>query len=201
MGEQRLPIYSATRSAGANHAEHLQIFDALLLRRQSGAGAVSAHLQGRRNTEGADQRHWQRRAKPSLKQPEHAGDLHPPAASARDRNAVRAGTPRWQARSAYCDAHAQARDADIVIVRAPLPPNCCGAARLRAAIRHAPGSHDPDQAASAAGVLWPMFPGVNARSVAEHVLFVALALLRNSRAMDRDLREHRAGWRAASTQT
>lgn len=90
----------------------------------------------------------------------------------------------------------EARDADIVIVRAPLPPELfAGAARLRAAIRHGAGlDMIPIEAASAAGVLVANVPGVNARSVAEHVLFVALALLRRFRAMDRDLRAQ--GWLA-----
>lgn len=89
-----------------------------------------------------------------------------------------------------------ARDADIVIVRAPLPPELfAGAVRLRAAIRHGAGlDMIPIEAASTAGVLVANVPGVNARSVAEHVLFVALALLRRFRAMDRDLRQE--GWLA-----
>src|SRR5262245_20764689 len=52
----------------------------------------------------------------------------------------------------------------------------------------------PVEAASAAGVLVANVPGVNARSVAEHVVFVALALARRFRAIDTDLR--RKGWLA-----
>jgi D-3-phosphoglycerate dehydrogenase len=50
----------------------------------------------------------------------------------------------------------------------------------------------PVDAATRAGVLVANVPGVNARSVAEHVIFVTLSLLRRFRAMDRDLRAQ--GW-------
>lgn len=91
---------------------------------------------------------------------------------------------------------AEGREADIVIVRAPLPPALFDSApRLRAAIRHGAGlDMIPVEAASAAGVLVANVPGVNARSVAEHVIFASLALLRRFRAMDRDLRGK--GWLA-----
>ncbi|WP_027165442.1 hydroxyacid dehydrogenase [Mesorhizobium sp. WSM3224] len=91
---------------------------------------------------------------------------------------------------------AEARDADIVIVRAPLPPELfAGAASLRAAIRHGAGlDMIPVEAATAAGVLVANVPAVNARSVAEHVMFTALALARRFRVMDRDLRAK--GWLA-----
>ncbi|RUX35791.1 dehydrogenase, partial [Mesorhizobium sp. M7A.F.Ca.CA.002.09.1.1] len=52
----------------------------------------------------------------------------------------------------------------------------------------------PIEAPTAAGVLVANVPAVNARSVAEHVMFVALALLRNFRVVDRDLRAK--GWLA-----
>jgi D-3-phosphoglycerate dehydrogenase len=91
---------------------------------------------------------------------------------------------------------AEAKDADIVIVRAPLPPQLFdGAKLLRAAIRHGAGlDMIPMEAATTAGVLVANVPAVNARSVAEHVMFAALALLRNFRAVDRDLRTK--GWLA-----
>ncbi|TIN63346.1 MAG: hydroxyacid dehydrogenase [Mesorhizobium sp.] len=94
---------------------------------------------------------------------------------------------------------AEAKDADIVIVRAPLPPELfAGASLLRAAIRHGAGlDMIPVEAATAAGVLVANVPAVNARSVAEHVVFTALALLRRFRIMDRDLRAK--GWLANST--
>lgn len=87
-------------------------------------------------------------------------------------------------------------DADIVIVRAPLPEAMFGQGRrLRAAIRHGAGlDMIPIGAATAAGVLVANVPGVNARSVAEYVLFAALALARRFRAIDRDLRTR--GWEA-----
>lgn len=90
----------------------------------------------------------------------------------------------------------EAKDASVVIVRAPLPPALFESAPgLRAAIRHGAGlDMIPIDAASAAGVLVANVPGVNARSVAEHVIFAALALLRRFRAMDRDLRA--SGWLA-----
>ncbi|MGO4835532.1 NAD(P)-dependent oxidoreductase, partial [Rhizobiaceae sp. 2RAB30] len=90
----------------------------------------------------------------------------------------------------------EASDADIVIVRAPLPPALFPAAtRLRAAIRHGAGlDMIPIEAATEAGVLVANVPGVNARSVAEHVFFVTLALLRRFRMMDADLRGR--GWLA-----
>jgi D-3-phosphoglycerate dehydrogenase len=90
----------------------------------------------------------------------------------------------------------EAQTADIVIVRANLPEALfAGASRLKAAIRHGAGlDMIPVEAASAAGVLVANVPGVNARSVAEHVIFVALALARRFRAIDSDLR--RKGWLA-----
>ena len=73
----------------------------------------------------------------------------------------------------------EAEDAEIVIVRAPLPATLFdSAARLRAAIRHGAGlDMIPLDAATRAGVLVANVPGVNARTVAEHVFFVTLALL------------------------
>jgi D-3-phosphoglycerate dehydrogenase len=90
----------------------------------------------------------------------------------------------------------EAQAADIVIVRANLPEALfAGANKLKAAIRHGAGlDMIPVEAASAAGVLVANVPGVNARSVAEHVIFVALALARRFRAIDSHLR--RKGWLA-----
>ncbi|QIG52060.1 hydroxyacid dehydrogenase [Nordella sp. HKS 07] len=90
----------------------------------------------------------------------------------------------------------EAQAADIVIVRANLPDALfAGATKLKAAIRHGAGlDMIPVEAATAAGVLVANVPGVNARSVAEHVVFVALALARRFRAIDGDLR--RKGWLA-----
>ena len=87
-------------------------------------------------------------------------------------------------------------EVDVIIVRAPLPVELFSAtSRLRAAIRHGAGlDMIPVEAATAAGVLVANVPGANARTVAEHVFLVTLALLRRFRPMDRDLRK--AGWLA-----
>lgn len=85
---------------------------------------------------------------------------------------------------------------DIVIVRAPLPDEMfAGGTRLKAAIRHGAGvDMIPVEAATKAGVLVANVPGVNASSVAEHVVFSAIGLLRRYRPLDRDLRGK--GWLA-----
>jgi D-3-phosphoglycerate dehydrogenase len=90
----------------------------------------------------------------------------------------------------------EAENADIVIVRAPLPAALfANAPKLRAAIRHGAGlDMIPVDAATQAGVLVANVPGVNARSVAEHVIFATLALLRRFRIVDADLRAQ--GWLA-----
>lgn len=90
----------------------------------------------------------------------------------------------------------EGRNADILIVRAPIPPSYFSAeSGLRAAIRHGAGlDMIPYDAATAAGVLIANVPGVNALTVAEHVFMVTLALLRRFRSMDRDLRSK--GWLA-----
>lgn len=84
----------------------------------------------------------------------------------------------------------QTRDVEIIIVRANLPPEIfAGDHAIRAAIRHGAGlDMIPVEEATAAGVLVANVPGANARSVAEHVLFSVLALLRQFRVIDRDLR-------------
>jgi D-3-phosphoglycerate dehydrogenase len=90
----------------------------------------------------------------------------------------------------------ECRDADVVIVRAPMPPEVFAAQRrLKIAVRHGAGlDWIPMEAATEAGVLVANVPGVNARTVAEHVLFGAMAVLRRFRVIDRDLRQH--GWPA-----
>ena len=91
---------------------------------------------------------------------------------------------------------AESRDATAIVVRANLPEAIFeGAPLLRAAVRHGAGlDMIPMEAATAAGVLVANVPAVNARSVAEHVFFVTMALLRRFRMMDRDLRG--LGWLA-----
>jgi D-3-phosphoglycerate dehydrogenase len=95
----------------------------------------------------------------------------------------------------------EGREADILIVRAPLPEALFDEPpRLRAAIRHGAGlDMVPLAAANAAGVLVANTPGVNARTVAEHVFFVSMALLRRFRRIDRDLRTQ--GWNVAREHT
>lgn len=90
----------------------------------------------------------------------------------------------------------EAREADAVIVRAPLPHSLFEhATSLRIAVRHGAGlDMIPVEVATRAGVLVANVPGVNARSVAEHVFFAAIALLRRFRMMDDDLRGR--GWLA-----
>lgn len=107
-----------------------------------------------------------------------------------------AGTLRIAAERNPAALIEEARSADIVIVRAPLPAELFTAApRLRAAIRHGAGlDMIPVEAATKAGVLVANVPGANAWTVAEHVFLVILALLRRLRLMDRDLRT--SGWSA-----
>jgi len=95
----------------------------------------------------------------------------------------------------------EAREADVVIVRVPLPPELFeGATKLRAAVRHGAGlDMIPMEAAARAGVLVANVPGVNARTVAEHVYFVAMGVLRRFRVIDRDLRQK--GWLAGRAHT
>jgi len=92
---------------------------------------------------------------------------------------------------------AEGHACDIVIVRAPLPDEIFAeGTKLKAAIRHGAGvDMIPVEAATRAGVLVANVPGVNAGSVAEHVVFSAIALLRRFRLLDRDLRGK--GWLAA----
>ena len=87
--------------------------------------------------------------------------------------------------------------ADVIIVRSPLPRGLFARAPfLRAAIRHGTGiDMIPVEEATAAGVLVANVPGANARSVAEYVIFCALALAREFLRIDGDLR--RKAWSAA----
>ena len=70
-----------------------------------------------------------------------------------------------------------------------------GAPGLRALMRHGAGlDMIPVEAATAAGVLVANVPGANAVTVAEHVIWTALALLRRFREVNADLRAD--GWEA-----
>jgi D-3-phosphoglycerate dehydrogenase / 2-oxoglutarate reductase len=90
----------------------------------------------------------------------------------------------------------EARGSDVIVVRATLPEDIFSAApRLIGAVRHGAGvDMIPVDSASAHGVLVANVPGVNAVSVAEHVLLKLLQLARRSAALDTTLRS--AGWRA-----
>ncbi len=87
--------------------------------------------------------------------------------------------------------------AAVLIVRAPVPPEYFAQAKgLRAAVRHGAGlDMIPVEVATKAGVLVANVPGANAATVAEHVIFAAIGLLRQFRAMDAALRQ--TGWAAA----
>lgn len=93
-------------------------------------------------------------------------------------------------------ALAEGLGAAVLIVRAPIPPAYFALAPgLRAAVRHGAGlDMIPLQAATDAGVLVANVPGANASTVAEHVIFAAIGLLRQFRAMDVALRQ--SGWNA-----
>jgi len=118
--------------------------------------------------------------------------LHPAAVAALD------GAGKLKIATALDPATliAESRDAAAIIVRANLPETIFqDAPALRAAVRHGAGlDMIPMEAATAAGVLVANVPAVNSRSVAEHVFFATMALLRRFRMMDRDLRT--AGWLA-----
>ena len=89
---------------------------------------------------------------------------------------------------------------DVVVVRAPLPDDIFDAApSLVGAVRHGAGvDMIPIDAATAHGVLVANVPGMNAGTVAEHVLSSMLQLARRSRAMATHLRSAgTSGWAAA----
>jgi D-3-phosphoglycerate dehydrogenase len=87
--------------------------------------------------------------------------------------------------------------ADIIVVRAPIPPEVVEReSGLRALVRHGAGlDMIPVELATARGVLVANVPGANAVTVAEHVIWSAMALLRRYSQVDRDLRA--SGWTAA----
>jgi phosphoglycerate dehydrogenase-like enzyme len=64
-----------------------------------------------------------------------------------------------------------ATDADVIIVRAPLPPEAGGAQRLRGVVRHGAGlDMIPIETASRLGIAVANVPKVNALSVAEYAI-------------------------------
>jgi D-3-phosphoglycerate dehydrogenase len=90
----------------------------------------------------------------------------------------------------------ESADAEIIIVRAPISPKIIKReASLRAAVRHGAGlDMIPVETATEAGVLVANVPGANSVTVAEHVIWSSLALLRKHPRVDGDLRAH--GWAA-----
>lgn len=84
--------------------------------------------------------------------------------------------------------------AEIIVVRARIAPELIAREQgLIACVRHGAGlDMVPMDAATQAGVLVANVPGANARTVAEHVIWSALALLRNYPAVNSDLRSN--GW-------
>jgi len=85
------------------------------------------------------------------------------------------------------------------VVRAQLPDDIFdAAASLIGAVRHGAGvDMIPIAAATARGVLVANVPGVNANTVAEHVLRSILQLARHTAPMTLRLRERSAGWAKA----
>ncbi|MDU9004211.1 NAD(P)-dependent oxidoreductase [Sedimentitalea todarodis] len=87
--------------------------------------------------------------------------------------------------------------AEIIVVRAKISPEIIARERgLMACVRHGAGlDMIPMDAASQAGVLVANVPGANATTVAEHVIWSALALLRKYPQVSCDLRA--SGWEPA----
>jgi D-3-phosphoglycerate dehydrogenase / 2-oxoglutarate reductase len=92
---------------------------------------------------------------------------------------------------------AESHGVTVIIVRAPIAPEIIDREPgLRALVRHGAGlDMIPVDLATTAGVLVTNVPGANAGSVAEHVIWTALALLRRYPAVVADLRN--TGWAAA----
>ncbi|MBG21354.1 MAG: dehydrogenase [Rhizobiales bacterium] len=90
-----------------------------------------------------------------------------------------------------------ARGASIIVVRAPIPAEIfIREPKLRAAVRHGAGlDMIPMEVATEAGVLVANVPGVNAVTVAEHVFWSSMALLRRYPMVSSDLRNK--GWATA----
>jgi D-3-phosphoglycerate dehydrogenase len=102
-----------------------------------------------------------------------------------------ASAPTAQAVRAECAG------AELIVVRAPIPQGIAAQeGSLRALVRHGAGLDmiNLDEA-TAAGVLVANVPGANALTVAEHVIWTAMALLRRNPQVTHDLRS--AGWAAA----
>lgn len=92
---------------------------------------------------------------------------------------------------------AESHGAEIIVVRALIPPEVIRRETgLRALLRHGAGlDMIPLDVATESGVLVTNVPGANAVTVAEHVIWTALALLRRYPAVAADLQA--MGWNAA----
>ncbi|MCX2720871.1 NAD(P)-dependent oxidoreductase [Roseibium salinum] len=88
----------------------------------------------------------------------------------------------------------ESEGAELIVVRAPIPPEVIEREKgLRALVRHGAGlDMIPVETATRAGVLVANVPGANAITVAEHVIWSALALLRRYPNVNDDLRAR--GW-------
>ena len=128
-----------------------------------------------------------------------AHPAHPVDSSAGAGAAGGAGRGHRRADTAPDTLRACAIGCDVVIVRAQLPDDIFdAAASLIGAVRHGAGvDMIPIAAATARGVLVANVPGVNANTVAEHVLRSMLQLARHSAPMTLRLRERSAGWAKA----
>ncbi len=93
--------------------------------------------------------------------------------------------------------NAMAGDADVLMVRAFLPPDIFERPqRLRGVVRHGVGlDMIPMEAASAKGIPVANVPGSNAQAVAEYAIAGMLLVARRMHAMDRELRS--IGWNVA----
>lgn len=92
---------------------------------------------------------------------------------------------------------AESHGADIIVVRAPIPPEVLlREPGPKAVLRHGAGlDMIPLDLATAKGILVTNVPGANAVTVAEHVIWTALALLRRYPKVSVDLQAK--GWQAA----
>ncbi|WIY25734.1 NAD(P)-dependent oxidoreductase [Parasedimentitalea psychrophila] len=92
--------------------------------------------------------------------------------------------------------YGESAGAEIIIVRAPIDPEILRRETgLRALVRHGAGlDMIPVDSATQAGVLVANVPGANSVTVAEHVIFSSLALLRQYPRVNSDLRQN--GWEA-----
>lgn len=86
--------------------------------------------------------------------------------------------------------------ANLIVVRAKIAPEIVSREKgLRACVRHGAGlDMIPMETATKAGVLVANVPGANSRTVAEHVMWSAMSLLRKNPQVQSDLRTN--GWEA-----